>query len=389
MRYQNGKIDYSLILAVVLLLVVGLTFIYTASSAKALERFGDEAFFLKRQLLRIAIGIVVLFFAMRVDYHRILDFSPVIFWSALTLLLVVLVAPADWTLRNTRRWLDVFGFRFQPSELARFGLILMLAKVLAQPDVEIKKFSYGILPQLVLITIVCALIILEPDSSTALMIFFVAMVMLFLAGARIIHLLLLLVAGISAAFLVLISIPYQRERMMSFIATLGGDAQLGWQVKQSLISLGNGGIWGVGLGQSMQKMHWLPDPFTDFIFSIVGEELGLIGTLGVVFLFLVIMYRGFRIALVAPDREGQLLAGGITLAITLYGFMNIAVITHLVPTTGIPLPFVSYGGSSLLVNLFGIGVLLNIAYQSKHRLLRSVSELTHGRRRTKKFPFGL
>lgn len=382
MQIYRARLDYTLIFVIAILLTLSVTFIYTASSTKALENFGDGAFFLKRQALRILIGVLILYIAMRIDYREFLRFSPLIYWGTLTLLLVLIFAPDDWTVRSTRRWLYIFGFRFQPSELAKFAVILMFARILAMKEVDAKSFLDGVLSQIILLALVCGAIMLEPDTGTGVLIFIIGTYMLFIAGARIWHLLLVLFSGLAAAFMFLMSIPYQRERMLGFIEGFRDESHLGWQVKQSLISLGNGGLFGLGLGHSRQKMHWLPDPFTDFIYSIIGEELGLIGTLMVVLLFLIIFYRGYRIALVAPDRQGQLLALGITFAIVLYGFMNIAVVTNLVPTTGIPMPFVSYGGSSLIMNLFGIGILLNICQQSGFRALQPI-RLKYGKK-TKK-----
>ena len=381
MQIYRTRLDYTLLFVIAILLTLSVTFIYTASSTKALENFGDGTFFLKRQILRILIGVLIMYLAMRIDYREFLRFSPVFYWGALTLLLVLIFAPDEWTVRSTRRWLYIFGFRFQPSELAKFAIILMFARILAMKEVDNKSFLDGVISQLILLGLVCGAIMLEPDTGTALMVFVVGIYMLFVAGARVWHLLAVIAGGLTAAFMFLMSIPYQRERLFGFIDGFKDETQLGWQVKQSLISLGNGGVFGLGLGHSRQKMHWLPDPFTDFIYSIIGEELGMIGTLLVVLLFLVIFYRGYRIALAAPDREGQLLALGITFAIVLYGFMNIAVVTNLMPTTGIPMPFVSYGGSSLIMNLFVIGILLNICQQSGFRALKPV-QLKYGKKST-------
>ena len=365
-----------MILAVLVLLVISVTFIYTASSTKALDNFGDATFFLKRQIFRILIGAFVCYLGIRIDYHEWLHLAPWFFWGSLTLLLVLVFAPGEWTLRSTRRWLLFMGFRFQPSELAKLGLILLFSKILAMKSVNIRSFFDGLLPQLILLCAACGMIMLQPDAGTALMIFFIAISILFLAGARIIHLFGIFATGLTAASLMLLSVPYQRQRLVDFWTSFTDYSSLGWQVKQSLISLGNGGLFGVGLGNSQQKMHWLPDPFTDFIYSIIGEELGLPGTIGVIALLLIIVYRGFRIAFEAPDKEGQLLAAGLTLAIGFYGLMNVAVVTHLLPTTGIPMPFISYGGSSLIVNMFGIGILINICEQGTPNAFRAVTRNT-------------
>lgn len=385
---QKGKIDYLLLIAVVFLTVVGLTFIYTASSAKAAEKFGDSAYFLKRQLVRVVLGLVAMALIMRVDYHRIVKHAPWIFWPALTILLFLLFAPESWSVRGTRRWISLMGVQFQPSELAKYALIFMLTRVLTLPGIDMKKFTDGVLPQLILTAMVCGTVLLEPDASTALMIFFIALMILFAAGAKAVHLFNVLMAGLLITVVTLMMNSYQRSRILSFISSLGNENELGWQVRQSLISLGSGGFFGVGLGQSQQKMHWLPDPFTDFIFSIIGEELGFLGTLTVLLMFVLIIYRGFRIALNAPDTEGQLLAVGITGTIGLYAFVNMAVITHLVPTTGIPMPFISYGGSSLVTTLAATGILLNISYQGSLKFARTRVGSRHARRSKKSF-FGL
>ncbi len=379
---RKGKIDYPLLIAVLLLVIIGLTFVYTASSAKAAERFdGDSAYFLKMQSIRVIIGLIAMAMVMRVDYHTWIRRAPVFYWLILTVLLFMLFMPSSWMIRGTRRWIDLGLVKLQPSEFAKYALIFMLAKLLSKRDLDIKQFVDGLLPQLILIGLICGAILPEPDAGSALMIFFIALTLLFTAGARIVHLFNVLSAGALMVFAGLMVNAYQRERLFSFIASLRNEGEVGWQVKQSLISLGNGGVFGVGLGQSRQKMHWLPDPFTDFIFSIIGEELGLIGTLGIVALFVFIIYRGFRIALNAPDPEGRYLAVGITTAIGLYAFMNMAVITHLVPTTGIPMPFVSYGGSSLITHLAAVGMLLNISYQSSMRYVKSRYGVRHASQR--------
>ena len=383
------KIDYSLLLSVAALLVISLTFIYTASSTKAMEAFGDDTFFLKRQVVRILIGFIVLVVALRVDYRKILDKTPVLFWISLTLLIILLVAPESWTVRGTRRWLVIAGFRFQPSVIAKYALILMYARVLSMPDIDMRNFLDSILPQLLLTGVVCGMIILEPDLGTMLMVLMICILMLFVAGARLWQLAAVIFSGAAGAALGLILVPYQRTRVLSFWYAYTGKGEIGWQIKQSLISLGNGGLTGIGLGGSRQKMHWLPDPFTDFIGSIIGEELGLLGTWFLIFLFVVIIIRGFRIALSAPDREGQLLAAGITISIALYAFMNFAVITHLAPPTGIPIPFVSYGGSSLVMNMFGIGILLNIHHHGSSKRRKPARGVKSGRRISQRIIYGL
>ena len=354
-------LDVILLSAVLVLLLFSVCFVYTASSAKAERDHGDHAFFLKRQLLRLVAGLILLALMVKLDYHRILQCSPAIFWITAALLIALLFAPPSWIVRGSRRWLMIGSFSLQPSELAKFGLIAYLSANLARPQVDLGKLTDGLLPQLILIAAVAIPVLLEPDMGTALVLCAVGLCILFVRGARLHHLFLLISSGVLVAVLMMWSVAYQRGRVESFIDSFTGKAEPAWQVKQSLIGLGTGGLTGLGLGKSKQKLLFLPDPFTDFIMSIIGEELGILGTLAVVALFLIIVWRGFRIAGRAPDDAGKLLAMGITLAIGLNAFINMAVVTNLLPTTGIPLPFVSYGGSSLLMNLIGVGILLNIS----------------------------
>lgn len=356
-----SDLDLTLLTAVLVLLLFSICFIYTASSARAERLYDDSAFFLKRQLQRVAIALIIMFFIMRVDYHRVLRYSPPAYWLGLMLLVFLLFAPESWMIRGSRRWLLLGPVQFQPSELAKFALIFYLAGNLTKPEVDPENFVDGVLPQLILIGAVVLTVAMEPDLGTALAIAAIALIMLFVAGAKLGHLFFIIFTGALSAASLLWRVAYQRGRVESFLETLLGDSEPAWQVRQSLISLGNGGLFGVGLGQSKQKLLFLPDPFTDFIMAIVGEELGLVGTLAVILLFFIVIWRGFHIAHRAPDRAGKLTAIGVTTAIGLYALVNTGVVIHILPTTGIPLPFISYGGSALIMNLIGIGVLLNIS----------------------------
>jgi cell division protein FtsW len=360
-RPHSFNIDLTLLTAVMLLVLFGVCFIYTASSAKAERDFQDSAFFLKRQLLRVAMALVVMFFIMRVDYRQVCRYSPPVYWFALALLILLLFAPASWMIRGSRRWLMLGPMQFQPSELAKFALIFYLAGNLTKPESDQENFVDGILPQLILIGAVVLTVAMELDLGTALTIATTSLVLLFIAGAKLGHLFFVILAGTLSALSLAWRVAYQRGRLESFLESLFGDAEPAWQVQQSLIGLGNGGLLGLGLGKSKQKLLFLPDPFTDFILAIVGEELGLIGTVTILLLFFIIIWRGFRIAHRAPDRLGKLIAIGVTVTIGLQALLNVGVVIHVLPTTGIPLPFVSYGGSALLMNLIGVGVLLNLS----------------------------
>jgi cell division protein FtsW len=359
--FQLSDLDLTLLTAVLVLLLFSICFIYTASSARAERLYDDSAFFLKRQLQRVAIALVIMFFVIRIDYRRVLKYSPPAYWLSLALLVFLLFAPESWMIRGSRRWLLLGPLQFQPSELAKFALIFYLAGNLTKPEIDPENFVDGVLPQLILIGAVVLTVAMEPDLGSALAIATIALIMLFVSGAKLGHLFFVIFTGVLSAASLLWRVAYQRGRVESFIETIFGDSEPAWQVRQSLISLGNGGLFGVGLGQSKQKLLFLPDPFTDFIMAIVGEELGLIGTLAVILLFFIVIWRGFHIAHRAPDRAGKLTAIGVTSAIGLYALINAGVVIHILPTTGIPLPFISYGGSALIMNLIGIGVLLNIS----------------------------
>lgn len=380
MKQARPQVDYLLLAVVLALLLFGISFIYTASAMRAERDYNDSAFFLKRQLINAVIALTVMFIAMRIDYHAYFQYAPFAVGVAVVLLAAILLAPSSWIVRGSRRWIMLGGAQFQPSELAKYALIFYLSATLSRKDFSIENFRHGLLPQLVLIGMVGALIAIEPDLGSAALIMSTGVGLLLLANARWSHLALIGLAGLAAVIPFILRTSYQRERLMNYVSSVFGESQPAWQVKQSLISFGAGGVFGVGLGQSRQRLLFLPDPHTDFIFAIIGEELGLIGTVTVLLLFLIFIIRGFQIAGRAPDRAGQLLAAGIALCIGTYAFVNSGVVTNLLPTTGVPMPLISYGGSALLLNLFGIGVLLNISSQARKAPLRPVSNFRNGQR---------
>ena len=352
-----------------MLVGVGVVMVYSSSSALADTRFENSGFFLQRQLMRAGFGLTIMLLMSRVPLSlwRLLA-RPLLLLGILLLVLVLILGEG----RGAQRWLP-FGLpslatlSFQPSELVKLVLVLYLADVLARKRSDMDDWKQGLVPRLAVVSVVQVLIVLQPDLGTALAISAISMVILWLGGAGTAHLgLVASGAGLIAVWSVLSS-PYQLVRIRTYLGTFFGEGDpqgTGFQVSQSLLALGSGGWFGVGLGDSMQKQHYLPEPHTDFVFALVGEELGLLGTLSIIGLFVALSVHGYRIAARAASFHGFLVASGITVMVGIYALMNIAVATGLMPTTGLPLPFVSYGGSSLLLNLSGVGILAAVAREN-------------------------
>ena len=352
--------DSMYVLLICLILVgLGLVMVYSSSSVLANVRFGDSGFFLKKQSIRVFIGLVLMIAFSRLPLHWWARLSRPIMLGALLSLLLVLA----WGHGAAQRWLSIpawGGLVFQPAEFAKLALVLYLADVLVRKRDELHEFGRGFVPRLLVVGFALVLIVLQPDLGTAIALGTIALVMLWVGGMRLYHLagagvLALLVIGLS-----LMHLSYQMRRLVSFIDP-DRDLAASYQPKQSLYGLGNGGFFGVGLGNSMQKEQYLPEPHTDFVFSVIGEEMGLVGTLAVIGLFAAFAFYGLRIGARAGDSYGFLVAVGITAMISTYALLNIGVVIGVLPTTGLPLPFVSYGGSSLMGNMAGVGILLGVA----------------------------
>lgn len=346
-----------------LLVVFGTAAIYSASYFKAEEDYGNSHYFLGNQLIRVALGILLSLIFLNIDYHALLQIAPILLLLTFFILVYVLVGGNYY--KGSRRTIQIFSFMFQPSEFAKYALILYLSMFIVKKGDRIKDFNDGLLPTLMIIGLIVGPILLEPDLGNGAIIFLICCIMIFIGGASIYHLSSLGVLTITALGFVISVFPYQKVRLFKFIDAVRGVQEPPWQVTQSLLSLGNGGLWGVGLGNSRQKLHFLPQPFTDFIFSIIGEEIGLIGITFLIVLMLAFLWRGLWIAVHAPDKQGQLLAIGITSSIVIYSLFNAAIAVNLFPVSGITLPFISYGGSSLVAHLMAIGILLNVSSQIK------------------------
>lgn len=354
------RCDWALVWTTLLLILVGMLTVYTASVYFAENNYGASHVFLARNAVRALVGAVAMAFAYMIDYRSYRRHAK----KAIILTVVVLVLTLFFGQKI--RGMRGFLLMFQPSEVAKLILVVYLADVLTRKKDELASFTRGLLPRLGLVASVVLLVLLQPDFGSAIAIVVLSLVMLFLGGARLTHIGGLTAAAIPGVWLAVRVVPHIADRWSVWRATYdltlqGVDTRgAGYQIFQSLVALGSGGLWGVGIGRSYQRA-FIPDPYTDFAFSIWGEEVGFLGTFGLVCVFVFLLTRGLRIARRAPDDYGQILAAGLTAMVTIYAAINMAVATALVPTTGLPLPFVSYGGSSLIVNMVAIGILLNMS----------------------------
>ncbi|HXF81211.1 MAG TPA: putative lipid II flippase FtsW [bacterium] len=358
--------DYWLVLPVIALAGVGVVMVYSASAIVAADRFGDPAFFLKRQVLWVLLGGAALAVTHRIHYAALRRFTPLLLVLAGLSLVAVLVPGIGRVAGGARRWIAVGGpFAFQPSESAKLALAFYLANFLANRGQAVRDLRSGVLPPLVVTGVMGGLVLLQPDLGTALLMVLLALGMLFAAGARIGHLLMVVTAGLPLLATAILGEEYRRRRILAFLDPWADPQGAGFHIIQSLLALGSGGLLGVGLGGSRQKFFYLPERHTDFVFAILGEELGLLGTGAVVLLFALLAFRGYRVARRAPDRYGSLLAAGITTMILVQAVINVGVTAGVFPVTGVPLPFVSFGGSSMLFTMIGVGVLLNISQYAR------------------------
>ncbi|RID87259.1 stage V sporulation protein E [Peribacillus asahii] len=365
MPLKKSNPDLILIIVTLSLLAIGLTMVYSASAIWADYKFDDSFYFAKRQLLFACLGVVAMFFIMNVDYWTWRTWAKLLIIVCFILLLAVLVPGIGMTRNGSRSWIGVGAFSVQPSEFMKLAMIAFLAKFLSERQKLITSFKKGMLPSLSLVFLAFGLIMLQPDLGTGTVMVGTCMVMIFIAGARISHFVGLGLIGVAGFVVLVLSAPYRIKRITSFLDPWEDPLGSGFQMIQSLYAIGPGGLFGLGLGQSRQKFFYLPEPQTDFIFAILSEELGFIGGSLVLFLFALMLWRGIRIALGAPDLYGSLVAVGIIGMVAIQVMINIGVVTGLMPVTGITLPLLSYGGSSLTLMLMAIGVLLNISRYSR------------------------
>lgn len=346
---------------IALLTIFGLLMVYNASSVSALADFGDKYYYLKEQAKWLALGFFSLVFLIFFDYRRLYFLSPFILLASIILLILVFIPGLGIKAYGASRWLDFRFFSFQPSELAKIALVIYLSAWFSEKE-KGRLWAFLLLASLLL-----ALIFFQPDMGTAVVLAATSLTLYFLSGAALWHLLALLpLVAVLGLILIRVS-SYRFQRLLSFINPNFDPLGASYHLRQILIALGSGGFWGLGLGQSRQKYAYLPESTTDSIFAIIGEEVGFVGATILVLVFLFFLWRGFKIARAAPDRFGQLLAAGITSWLAVQTFINLSAMVALIPLTGVPLPFISYGGSSLVVALAGIGILLNISRQGRKK----------------------
>nr|WP_245745256.1 stage V sporulation protein E [Lentibacillus persicus] len=366
-RLFKSKNIPDLVLAAVILslLVVGAVMVYSSSYVWAEYKYGDQFFYLKRQLLFCGVGLIGMLFFTVLPYNTWKKYSKLLLLACFLLLLIVLIPGIGMERGGAQSWIGIGAFSIQPSEFMKLGLIIYLSVYLSVNQKYITSFKNGFLPSLVLVFAAFGLIMLQPDLGTGVVLAATCMVMIFTAGARLSHFLGLAVIGLIGFLFLIVSAPYRISRITAFINPWEDPLGDGFQIIQSLYAVGPGGLMGLGLGDSIQKYFYLPEPQNDFIFSIVAEELGFLGGTFVISLFALLFWRGIKVALEAPDVYGKFLALGIVSMLSIQVMINISVVIGLIPVTGITLPFLSYGGSSLTLTLCSAGILLNISRFSR------------------------
>ncbi len=350
--------DETLAITFLLTLLVGLIAVYSTSSMVAANKFGSDFHFLRQQLFWSLVSVGVVMVIMRLDLKRFAVYSPIALMFSIVLLGLVFLMPAR---NESHRWLFLGPVTMQPSELFKFLLLYYLAFSLSNPSRDLTQIRKILLPYVPLVGTGLLLILLEPNLSTVMVVALCAIVMFFLAGARIRHLVFTFVPVAAVASIVVFVFGYKQQRVFDYIASVADPLQGSYQAKQAALTVGAGGLFGKGIGDGMQKLFFLPYPYTDFIFAAIGEEVGLIGLIIILALLFIIVYRGLRIAFYQPDKFGYLLAAGMTIMLFINIAINVAVVTSLMPVTGLPLPFISYGGSSLIICSAAIGILLNLS----------------------------
>ncbi|WP_195572770.1 stage V sporulation protein E [Paenibacillus sp. 1001270B_150601_E10] len=353
--------DLWLIVAVVSLLAIGMVMVYSAGAVLAFREYGDSFYFVKRQLLFAGLGLIAMFITLNVDYHVWKRYAKIGLVVCFVLLIIVLIPGIGVVRGGARSWLGIGSFGIQPSEFMKLGMVMFLSYMLSESKHPITNFTKGLLPALGVMGLAFGLIMLQPDLGSGTVMMGASLLVIFVAGVRLKHLAGLGMIGVVGLVGLILAAPYRMKRITGFLDPWQDPLGTGYQIIQSLYAIGPGGLTGLGLGASRQKYSYVPEPQTDFIFSILAEELGFIGCVTVILLFLIVVWRGMRAAITAPDTFGSLLASGIVGIVAVQVIINVGVVIGMMPVTGITLPLISYGGSSLTLMLTALGVLLNIS----------------------------
>ncbi len=356
------SIRISLATIVALLISLGIVMVYSSSGVYALQNFGDSLYFVRRHIIFVAIGLFTTFGVMAVDYRVLRQYAKPLLIVTIVLLVAVLIPGIGKKSYGAQRWFRFGPINFQPSELAKLTVLIYAADFLARKKMKIKSFWKGFIPLICVLGVVSGLILKQPDLGNVILIGGAVLIMMFIAGARTKHILSLFLLSLPALYFLVFHVGYRKRRIFAFFNPSDDVQNVGFQLHQSYVALGSGGLWGVGLGKSMQKLFYLPAAHTDFIFAIIGEELGLLrGTLPVVVLFAAFIWYGARIAKRTQEPFGYFLCIGIVAMLGMQAIVNIGVSIGVLPTKGLPLPFISYGGSALIFNLISVGLLLNVS----------------------------
>jgi len=365
---KSQKIDRVLLFTVLALLIFGLVMISSAGIAYSTSRFDSPYFFFKKQLFGIAVGLILLLFFQKVDYRFWKKISLPFFIASIFFLILVFVEGVGSKIYGASRWLQLGPLSFQPSEMLKLSLIIYLAAWLESRGERIRDFFEGLIPFVSIMAVISFLLLKQPDMGTLGVLILVAISVFFVSGSRMSHIFLMMGGGFAALFALIKLESYRMDRLMVFLHPETDPKGIGYQINQALLAIGSGGIFGVGLGHSLQKFNYLPEPVGDSIFAIIGEELGLVGAIFLLGLFLLFILRGLKIARNAPDTFSKLLTVGIVSWIFFQAFINMAAISGVIPLTGVPLPFISYGGTSVAFLLTGVGILLNISKQTNKKI---------------------
>ncbi|MGI6168266.1 MAG: putative lipid II flippase FtsW [Christensenellales bacterium] len=362
---QIKSMDFAILLTTLALVCFGLVMVFSSSYYYAELRYGDGLFYFKKQVIGAVIGFIVMVILINFNYRRLEKLKWLILIVSIGLLGLVLVPGVGVTLNEASRWLNIAGISIQPAEIGKFALVLFMASYLAQNQKSVHKFRVGVFPMLILVGLFCGLIILQPNFSTVINICLLSFVLLYAGGVRIRHLIPIVLAAVVVLVYVLTSADYRMQRYQVFLDPWADPQDAGYQLVQSLYAIGAGGFFGTGLGASRQKLLFLPYGESDFIFSIIAEELGFLGVIVVLLLFAILIWRGIKVAINCPDLFGSLLAVGIVSMVGIQAIINIAVATGSIPPTGVPLPFISAGLSSLIIFMASIGLLLSVSRFAK------------------------